>query len=38
MVAWPRTVLFCPLFVFIHFSASLCTAHFALELAKDHVP
>ena len=28
----------CPLYVFIHFSAAFCTAHCALDLAKDHVP
>ena len=30
--------LFCPLYVFIHFSAAFCTAHCALDLAKDHAP
>ena len=28
----------CPLYVFIHFSAAFCTAHCALDLAKDHAP
>ena len=28
----------CPLYVFIHFSAVFCTAHCALDLAKDHAP
>ena len=28
--------LFCPLYVFIHFSAAFCTAHCALDLAMDH--
>ena len=28
----------CPLHVFIHFSAAFCTAHCALDLAKDHAP
>ena len=26
----------CPLYVFRHFSAAFCTAHCALDLAKDH--
>ena len=30
--------LFCPLYVFIHFSAAFCTAHCALDLARDHAP
>ena len=30
--------LFCPLYVFIHFSAAFCTAHCALDLVKDHAP
>ena len=30
--------LFCPLYVFIHFSAAFCKAHCALDLARDHVP
>ena len=30
--------LSCPLYVFIHFSAAFCTAHCALDLAKDHAP
>ena len=28
--------LFCALYVFIHFSSSFCTAHCALDLARDH--
>ena len=32
---WPETFLFCPLYVFIHFSAAFCTAHCALDLARD---
>ena len=28
----------CPLYVFIHFSAAFCTAHCALDLARDHAP
>ena len=28
----------CPLYVFIHFSAAFCTAHCALDLAKDYAP
>ena len=28
----------CPLYVFIHFSPAFCTAHCALDLAKDHAP
>ena len=27
-----------PAYVFIHFSAAFCTAHCALDLAKDHAP
>ena len=30
--------LFCPLYVFIHFSAAFCTAHCALDLTRDHAP
>ena len=30
--------MFCPLYVFIHFSAAFCTAHCALDLANDHAP
>ena len=30
--------LVCPLYVFIHFSAAFCTAHCALDLARDHAP
>ena len=41
-VVWPETFffffLFCPLYVFIHFSAAFCTAHCALDLARDHAP
>ena len=29
---------FWPLYVFIHFSAAFCTAHCALDLARDHAP
>ena len=29
-ILWPETFLFCPLHVFIHFSASFCRAHCAL--------
>ena len=36
---WPKPFLkSCPLYVFIHFSAAFCTAHCALDLAKDHAP
>ena len=28
----------CPFYVFIHLSAAFCTAHCALDLAKDHAP
>ena len=35
---WPETFLFCPLYVLIHFSASFCTVHCALDLARDHAP
>ena len=38
VVIWPKTFLFCPLCVFMHFSASFCMAHCALDLARDHVP
>ena len=31
-----ETLLFCPWHVFIHFSAAFCTAHCALDLARDH--
>ena len=30
--------IFCPLYVFIHFSAAFCTAHSALDLARNHAP
>ena len=30
--------LFCPLYVFIHFSAAFCTVHCALDLARVHAP
>ena len=33
-----KPFLFCPLSVFIHFSAAFCTAHCALDLARDHAP
>ena len=29
---------FCPLYVFIHFSAAFCTVHCALDLVRDHAP
>ena len=35
-VVWPKTFLFCPLYVLIHFSISFCTAHCALDFARDH--
>ena len=35
---WPETFSFCPLYVFIQFSAAFCTAHCALDLARDHAP
>ena len=31
----PKPCLFCPLYVFIHFSAAFCTTHCALDLARD---
>ena len=34
----PKPFLFCPLYVFINFSAAFCTVHCALDLARDHVP
>ena len=34
----PKPFLFCPLYVFIHFSAAFCTAYCALDLARDHAP
>ena len=37
-VVCSETFLFCPLYVFIHFSASFCTAHCALDLSKDQAP
>ena len=37
-VVWPKTFLFCPLYLLIHFSASFYTAHCSLDLARDHVP
>ena len=33
-----KPFLFCPLCVFIHFSAAFCTVHCALILARDHAP
>ena len=30
--------LFRPSYVFRHFSAAFCTAHCALDLARDHAP
>ena len=38
VVVWPETFLFCPLYVFIYFSAAFCTAHCALDLARYHAP
>ena len=32
----PKPFLFCPLYVFIDFSAAFCTARCALDLARDH--
>ena len=34
----PFSFFFSPLYVFIHFSAAFCTAHCALDLARDHAP
>ena len=34
----PKPFLFCPLYVFIHFSAAFCTVHCALNLARDYAP
>ena len=34
----PQPFLFCPLYVFIHFSAAFCIAHCALDLARNHAP
>ena len=31
VVVWPETFLFCPLYVFIHFSAAFCAARHALD-------
>ena len=31
-------LFFCPLYVFIHFSASFCTERCNLDLAGDHAP
>ena len=36
VVLWPETFLFCPLYMFIHFSASFCMAHCALDFASCH--
>ena len=33
-----KPFLICPLYVFIHFSAAFCTAHCALDLARDQAP
>ena len=38
VVVYSETILFCPLYVSIHFSASFCTAHCALDFARDHAP
>ena len=35
---WPKTFSFCPLYLFIKFSASFCTPNCALDLATDHPP
>ena len=37
-VIWPETFLFCPLYVFIYFSASFHAAHHALDKDRDHAP
>ena len=37
-VVWPETFLFCLSYVFVHFTAAFCTAHCALDLARDHAP
>ena len=37
-VVWPKTSFFCPLYVFIHFSAAFCMVLCALDLAWDHAP
>ena len=41
-VVWPVSFFYCvhccPLWVFIHFSASFCTTHCALDLARDYAP
>ena len=34
----PKPFLFCPLYVLIIFSAAFCTAHCALDLARDQAP
>ena len=31
-----KPFIFCPLYVFRHFSAAFCMAHCALDLARDH--
>ena len=36
VVVWPETFSFCPLYVFVHFSASFHTAHCALDLLREH--
>ena len=33
-----ETFLLCPLYVFIVFSASFCTAHCALDFTRNHAP
>ena len=38
VVVLPETFLFYPLYVLIHFSASFCTAHTALDLTRDYAP
>ena len=34
----PKPFLFCPLYVFIHFSAAFFTAHCAQDLAREYAP
>ena len=38
VVVLPETFLFYPLYVLIHFSASFCMVHTALDLTRDHAP
>ena len=37
-VVCSETFLLCPLYVFIPFSASFCTAHCALDFTRNHAP